>query len=90
MTTPGTSAICEPARRSRRPVLRAEPLFYLAAVFVFLDQQSQTIWFCSSMSGGMEMPGHWTMSMMWMPMRANLGCRVGDVPAHVARDDGGP
>src|SRR5258708_4778205 len=42
----------------------------LAAVcaIVFAISASATIYFCRSMSGGMEMPGGWTMSMMWMRM----------------------
>jgi len=35
---------------------------------VFAVSASATIYFCRSMSGGMPMPGGWTMSMMWMRM----------------------
>lgn len=41
-------------------------LFTCAAVFALAT--AGTIHFCRSMSGGMDMPGGWTMSMMWMPM----------------------
>jgi len=68
MTAPGNPAVGEPARPFMPPRASREPLFYLSAVFVFLASAIATIWFCSSMSGGMEMPGRWTMSMMWMPM----------------------
>jgi len=36
-------------------------LFFLASV-------ATTTYFTGSMSGGMDMPGGWNMSMMWMPM----------------------
>ncbi len=42
--------------------------FYLAAGLVLLLSLAATLYFCLSMSGGMEMPGGWRMSMMWMPM----------------------
>jgi predicted metal-binding membrane protein len=37
-------------------------------VVVFSVAAAATIHFCRSMAGGMDMPGGWTMSMMWMPM----------------------
>jgi len=41
---------------------------YAAAILIFIPCIAATIYFCRSMSGGMPMPGGWTMSMMWMPM----------------------
>ncbi|HTV47502.1 MAG TPA: DUF2182 domain-containing protein [Phycisphaerae bacterium] len=41
---------------------------YAAAMLIFIPCVAATIYFCSSMSGGMPMPGGWVMSMMWMPM----------------------
>lgn len=41
---------------------------YVIAVLVFAVAASATLYFNHSMSGGMPMPGHWTMGMMWMPM----------------------
>jgi predicted metal-binding membrane protein len=42
--------------------------FLLALVAAFAVAVAGTIHFCRSMSGGMDMPGGWTMSMMWIPM----------------------
>src|SRR6516225_7995813 len=42
--------------------------FLLACAAAFCASTATTIYFCRSMSGGMEMPGGWTMSMMWMRM----------------------
>ena len=42
--------------------------FYAVVVLVFIISVIATIYFCVSMSGGMEMPGGWTMSMIWMRM----------------------
>lgn len=41
---------------------------YIIAFLVFLCAAGATLYFDYTMSGGMRMPGHWTMSMMWMPM----------------------
>src|SRR5947209_8559268 len=41
---------------------------YLIAILVFVCAGCATLYFEYSMAGGMPMPGHWTMSMMWMPM----------------------
>jgi predicted metal-binding membrane protein len=35
---------------------------------VFTAASAITLFFVDTMSGGMTMPGDWTMSMMWMPM----------------------
>ena len=41
---------------------------YAPAAILFLASLAATIHLCGSMSGGMAMPGDWTMSMMWMRM----------------------
>jgi predicted metal-binding membrane protein len=46
---------------------------YAIASLIFLGAAAATLYFNYSMShgsmaAGMSMPGHWTMSMMWMPM----------------------
>jgi predicted metal-binding membrane protein len=39
------------------------------ALFVlFATSVAATVYYCATMSGGMDMPGGWSMSMMWMPM----------------------
>jgi predicted metal-binding membrane protein len=38
------------------------------AVVVFVVASALTLYFVHTMSGGMVMPGSWTMSMMWMTM----------------------
>jgi predicted metal-binding membrane protein len=47
---------------------RTSSAFYLLAAFAFVVSLALTIYFSRSMSGGMQMPGGWTMSMMWMRM----------------------
>jgi predicted metal-binding membrane protein len=42
--------------------------FIAVCVLAFVAGVSATVYFCSSMCCGMEMPGGWTMSMMWMRM----------------------
>jgi len=42
--------------------------FISICVVAFVAGLSATAYFCRSMSGEMEMPGGWTMSMMWMRM----------------------
>ena len=42
--------------------------FIVICAFAFVGSVAATIYFCRSMSGGMGMPGGWTMSMMWMRM----------------------
>ena len=39
---------------------------YLAAIALFSAAAALTIYYARDMSGGMRMPGNWTMSMMWM------------------------
>ncbi|MBZ5549772.1 MAG: DUF2182 domain-containing protein [Acidobacteriia bacterium] len=41
---------------------------YMIAFLLFACAAGATFYFDHSMSGGMLMPGNWTMSMMWMPM----------------------
>src|ERR1035441_46944 len=43
-------------------------LFFVFSGLVFAVSAAATVYFSRSMSGGMEMPGGWTMSMMWMRM----------------------
>src|SRR5262249_5067927 len=45
---------------------RAE--FIAACVLAFVASVAATAYFCCSMCCEMEMPGGWTMSMMWMRM----------------------
>ena len=45
-----------------------EKTFLAACAVVFAASGAGTIYLCKSMSGGMEMPGGWTMSMAWMRM----------------------
>ena len=47
---------------------RLGPGFHVLLTTVFIAALALTIYYCRTMSGGMEMPGGWTMSMMWMPM----------------------
>src|SRR5580698_3817457 len=42
--------------------------FVWGCAMVFFIAIVGTVHFCRSMAGGMDMPGGWTMSMMWMPM----------------------
>lgn len=58
----------KPAAEKHPPRASRESVLYLVAVIVFVASAGLTLWFCRSMSGGMEMPGGWAMSMMWMPM----------------------
>lgn len=47
----------------------AIPLEFIAiCALAFIISTLATIHFCHSMCCSMEMPGGWTMSMMWMPM----------------------
>src|SRR3989475_7746866 len=42
--------------------------FIAVCVLAFVASVSATVYFCRSMCCEMEMPGGWTMSMMWMRM----------------------
>lgn len=44
----------------------------IVALLLFICAAGATLYFNYSMSGGMPMPGNWTMSMMWMPMGSEL------------------
>ncbi len=45
---------------------------YIIAFVVFVCAAGATLYFNYTMSGGMPMPGNWTMSMMWMPMGGEI------------------
>jgi predicted metal-binding membrane protein len=64
----------------------AGPAFYVSATLAFLASVAFTIYLCGSMSGGMPMPGGWTMSMAWMrmPGRSWLGSEVSSITMWVA------
>jgi predicted metal-binding membrane protein len=47
----------------------ASARFIAVCVLAFGASVSATVYFCRSMCCEIEMPGHWTMSMMWMRMR---------------------
>ena len=51
-------------------IANSEPAFYAWAAAVFIASVAATIAGCTSMStmSGMQMPGGWKMSMMWMRM----------------------
>jgi len=53
----------EPRDRSTNTVA-----FYAAIAFVFCFSIVATVYFIRSMSGSMQMPGGWQMSMIWMRM----------------------
>ena len=59
---------CDQVVQSKPNLFRAGPGFYVLTATVFTAGLALTIYYCRTMSGGMEMPGGWTMSMMWMPM----------------------
>jgi predicted metal-binding membrane protein len=48
--------------------MRRDALFIAAVVLAFAGSSAATVAMCRSMSGGMPMPGGWTMSMAWMRM----------------------
>ena len=50
--------------------MSSDRTFYAVAALVFIASAGATIAACASMStmSGMQMPGGWTMSMMWMRM----------------------
>jgi len=55
---------------SRRMVSEraSQRAFFGVSALLFAASAAGTIWLCASMSGEMEMPGGWTMSMAWMRM----------------------
>jgi len=48
--------------------MSSERAFLATAALLFVGSAAGTIVLCRSMSGGMAMPGGWTMSMAWMRM----------------------
>jgi predicted metal-binding membrane protein len=48
--------------------LSGERVLLASSALLFIASAIVTIYWCSSMSGGMVMPGGWTMSMTWMRM----------------------
>ncbi len=50
------------------PSRLSEQAVYATSLLVFMASAVITLYFNQSMSGGMRMPGNWSMSMMWMPM----------------------
>ncbi|PYV32079.1 MAG: hypothetical protein DMG22_14650 [Acidobacteria bacterium] len=66
VTRPPGSAT-EPSARPARA--GNDRVVYLLSVAAFTAAAWSTYQFARSMSGEMAMPGGWTMSMMWMPMR---------------------
>jgi predicted metal-binding membrane protein len=50
------------------PAPHATATFVAVSGLVFTVSVAVTVYFCQSMAGGMDMPGGWTMSMMWMRM----------------------
>jgi predicted metal-binding membrane protein len=46
----------------------ADRAFRGTSALLFVTSAAATIYWCGSMSGGMPMPGGWTMSMAWMLM----------------------
>ena len=58
----------EEVMQSKRTPRRAGPGFYILIASVFTAALALTVYYCRIMSGGMKMPGGWTMSMMWMRM----------------------
>jgi predicted metal-binding membrane protein len=71
--TPANVPVSSPLRREAAPEpsapsRRSEQATYAAAIVVFALSAAITLYLSHSMSGGMSMPGHWTMSMMWMTM----------------------
>jgi len=63
MPEPGTMTLT-----AGRDDVAGERIFRATAALLFATSTGATLWWCGSMSGGMPMPGGWTMSMAWMPM----------------------
>jgi predicted metal-binding membrane protein len=49
--------------------LASHRVFLGTSALLFITSVAKTIYLCQSMSGGMAMPGGWTMSMTWMKMQ---------------------
>ncbi len=63
-----TTPVRETAGLGATLVPASERVFAAASAVFFLASAAGTIAWCGSMSGGMPMPGGWTMSMAWMRM----------------------
>jgi predicted metal-binding membrane protein len=50
------------------PDRRGERVFLGVSALLFVASAAGTVCLCRTMSGGMPMPGGWTMSMVWMRM----------------------
>lgn len=63
-----TPVDCHRENPSGRDRMRVGAELAVAGGVVYIISLLATVYFCLSMSGGMDMPGDWTMSMMWMRM----------------------
>lgn len=63
-----TTPLPETAEVAAPVVPASERMFLATAAVLFIGSAAGTIAWCGSMSGGMPMPGGWTMSMAWMRM----------------------
>ncbi len=60
------------SRFSSGGVRNSPPLgFIVMCAFAFFGGVGATAYFCHTMHGGMDMPGGWTMSMMWTRMNGH-------------------
>lgn len=77
-TDPASSRASAHVSSSIKASFSTDCRIYLATAIAFLVTVSLTTYFARSMAGGMPMPGHWTMSMMWMrvPGQGCLGAAV--------------
>lgn len=62
---------------SYRVGLKRDWAFRIASALLFIASAATTIYGDRSMSGGMAMPGGWTMSMAWMRMQAQSWLAAG-------------
>ena len=60
---------CEFSDFNGRIEMARHRLFIGTIALLFIASAATTIYLCQSMSGGMAMPGGWTMSMAWMKMQ---------------------
>src|SRR5713226_4573971 len=67
-TTDSDSSRRIPMTSTSASELSNERVFLAVTALLFIASAVGTISWCSSMSGGMPMPGGWTMSMTWMKM----------------------
>jgi predicted metal-binding membrane protein len=58
----------ESATLDSRAGFGGDRVFLAFIVLLFIASTTETVWLCGTMSGGMAMPGRWTMSMAWMRM----------------------